>query len=248
MSHLVRHMYGNQYWLSSKIQEMHSLFKGSEFTVVSMFFFGKSPQKIKECKYEIRKLYNHRSFKSSAHIPELLEESFILAQMILNPISVQFLNYDKNGLACLEIATELAKRSRLEPVPTLPGLYIGREDLMIDTNSVMHIFNLRNHTDVGILFLHDIDQRVLGNVNGFNITSKANAFGPGRPLDKGRFSETVNSKWDLFYDARNFGLCYGIKFVSLTKLNKYKLERRDPLKDRQDVKMFLDILRHKRSP
>ena len=229
MSQLVRHMYGNQDWLPGKIQEMLSLFKRSEFTIMFMFFFGKSLNEIKECKNKVRQLYNHRSFKSSAHVPELPEESFILAQIILNPNSVQFLNYGRNGLDCLGIATELAKRSSLEPVPTLPGLYIGREDLMIDSDSFMHISNLRNRTDVDILFLHDVDKRFLGYTTGFNIKGhafKANAIGPGRPLDEGYFSKTVKSKWDLFYDARNFGCCYGIKFVSLAQITKYKLKRR----------------------
>ena len=232
MSQLVWHMYGNQHWLPGKILEMLSLFKRSEFTVVFMFFFGKSLNEIKECKYKVRQLYNHRSFKSSAHVPELPEESFILAQMILNSNSVQFLNYGRNGLDCLGIATELAKRYSLEPVATLPGFYIGREDLMIDSDSVMHISNLPNRTDVNILFLHDVDKKVLGYTNGFDIKGhafRAKATRPGRPWDEGYFSKTVKSKWDLFYDARNFGCCYGIKFVSLAKITKYKLIRKDPL-------------------
>ena len=251
MTQLVRHMYGNQHWLPVKIQEMLSLFKRSEFTVVFMFFFGKSLDEMKECKYEVRKLYNHQRFKSSTHIPDSQEESFILAQMILNPNSVQFLNYGQNGLDCLGIATELAKRSSLEPVTTLPGLYIGREDLMIDSGSVMHLFNLRNRTDVDILFLHDVDKRVLGNKNGFYIEAhafKANKIGPGRPWGEDHFGETVKSKWDLFYDARNFGFCYGIKFVSLNQLIKYKLIRNEPQKDKRDINLIKDFfLRHARS-
>ena len=250
MGQLVRHMYGNQDWLPGKIQEMVSLFKRSEFTVVFIFFFGKSLDEIKECKYEVRKLYNHRSFKSSAHIPDSPEESLILAEMILNPNSVQFLNYGKNGLDCFGIATELAKRSSLKPVPTLPGLYIGREDLMFDSGSVMHLFNLRKRTDVDILFLHDIDKTVLGNKNGFNVEAhafKENAINPGRPWGEDHFSETVKSKWDLFYNARNFGFCYGIKFVSLDQLIRYKLKRNEPQKDQYDVNLILEFLRRQHS-
>ena len=247
MSQLVRHMYGNQPWLPGKIQEMLTLFKRSEFTVLFMFFFGKSLDERKKCKYEVRKLYNHQRFKSSAHIPDSPEENFILAQMILNPNSVQFLNYGLNGLSCLGISTEAAKRSSLEPVPTLPGLYIGREDLMIDSSSVMHLFNLRNRTDVDMLFLYDIDKRVLGNKNGFHIKAhafKTNKIGQGRPWGDDHFSEIVKSKWDLFYDPRNFGFCFGIKFVSLNQLIKYKLKRNEPQKDEHDITLIKECLRH----
>ena len=249
MSQLVRHMYGNQEWLPGKIQEMLTLLKSSTFTVVFMFFFGKTLDEMTECKYEIRKLYNHRRFKSSAHIPDSPEESLIFAEMILNPNSVQFLNYGENGLDCLGIAMELAKRSSLAPVSTLPGLYIGREDLMFDSGSVMHLFNLRKRTDVDILFLRDIDKRILGNKNGFNIEAhafKANAIAPGRPWGEDHFSETVKSKWDLFYDAKNFGFCYGIKFVSLEQLVRYKVKRNEPQKDQYDVNLILELLRRLR--
>ena len=250
MSQLVRHMYGNQHWLPGKIQVMLSMFKRSEFRILFMFFFGKSLNELKECKLEVRTLFNYRSFKSSAHIPDLPEESFILAQMILNPNSVQFLNHGQNGLDCLDIATELATRSSLEPVPSLPGFYIDRDDVMIDSGSVMHIFNLRNRTDVDILFLHDINKKVLGNKNGFNIEAhafKTNAIDSGRPRDENHFSETVKSKWDLFYDPRNFGFCYGIKFVSLDQLIKYKLKRNNPQKDHHDIHLIRDFLSHKLS-
>ena len=251
MSQLVRHMYGNQNWLSAKIQEMHSLFSGSEFPIVFTFFFGKSLDEMKECKNEVRKLYNHRSFKSSAHIPDSPEESLILAQMVLNPNSVQFLNYGKNGMDCLGIARELATRSSLEPIPTLPGLYIGREDLMFDSGSVMHLFDLRKRTDVDILFLHDIDKAVLGNENGFHIEPhafKENAIDSERPWGEDHFNEAVKSKWDLFYDARNFGFCYGIKFVSLDQLVRYKMKRQEPGKDQHDVGLILEFLRQQRTP
>ena len=249
ISQLVRHMYGNQPWLPGKIQDLLSLFKRSELTVLFMFFFAKSLNELKECKYAVRKLYNYQNFQSSAHIPDSLQENYILSQMILNQNSVQFMNYGQNGMDCLGIAAELARRSSSQPVPTLPGLYVGRDDLMIDSGSVMHIFNLRNRTDVDILFLHDIDKKILGNRNGFHM--EAHAFKEyvvaGRPWGEDHLGETVKSKWDLFYDTRNFGFCYGIKFVSLDQLIKYKLKRNVPLKDHRDVNLIREFLRHTQS-
>ena len=166
--------------------------------------------------------------------------------MILNPNSVHLLNYGENGLECLGIAKELAKRSSLEPVSTLPGLYIGREDLMIDSGLVMHLFNLRKSTDIDVLFLRDIDKRILGNKNGFNIEAhafKENVIAPGRPWGEDHFSETVKTKWDLFYDMKNYGVCYGMKFVSLEQLVRYKLKRNELQKDQHDVNLVLELLR-----
>ena len=246
MSQLLRHMYGNQVWLPIKIQEMLSLFKGQEFTIVFLFFFGRSVDEMLKCKYKVRTLYNHQSFKSSAHIPDSPEESLILAEMVLNPNSIQFLNYGENGIDCLGIAKELAARSSMEPVPTLPGIYLGREDLMFDSGSVMHVFNLRKRTDVDILFLHDIDTRTLGDRNGFNIEAhafKENTVDQGRPWGEDHFSGNVKSKWDLFYDGNNFGFCYGIRFVSLEQLIRYKSKRNEPVKDKNDIGLIAEFLR-----
>lgn len=247
MSQLVTHMYGNQPWIEDKIDHMLSIFnfKASTFKVFFMFFFGKTLDELTDCKHDIRTLYNHTYFKSSAHIPDSPEESLILAEMVLNPNSVQFLNNAKNGEECRKIATEVARRSSLKAIPTLPGLFLGRDDLMIDSGSVLHLFNLRNRTDVDILFLHEIDKRILGNVNDFRIEAhafKSNAISAGRAWGEDHFTETVKTKWDLFYDPANYGFCYGVKFVSLEQLVRYKLKRKEPQKDQYDVKLIRDML------
>ena len=245
MNQLITHMYGNQSWLGVKIDHILSLFKSSTFTVVFVFFFGKTLDKLTNCKHDIRTLYNYKNFKSSAHIPDSPEESLILAEMILNPNSVQFLNNARNGKDCKRIATEVARRSSLKPIPTLPGLFLGRDDLMIDSGSVLHLFNLRELTDVDILFLHEIDKRILGKKNDFRIEAhafKSNSISSGRAWGEDHFTGAVKTKWDLFYDPANYGFCYGIKFVSPEQLVRYKLKRNEPQKDQHDVKLIRDML------
>ena len=245
MNQLITHMYGNQSWLGVKIDHILSLFKSSTFTVVFVFFFGKTLDELTDCKYDVRTLYNYKNFKSSAHIPDSPEESLILAEMILNPNSVQFLNNARNGEDCQRIATEVARRSSLKPILTLPGLFLGRDDLMIDSGSVLHLFNLRKLTDVDILFLHEIDKRILGNKNNFRIEAhafKSNSISSGRAWGEDHFTGAVKTKWDLFYDSANYGFCYGIKFVSLEQLVRYKLKRNEPQKDQHDVKLIRDML------
>lgn len=246
MSQLITHMYGKQPWLKAKVNEMLSLFETSTYTVRFLFFYGQDQDELKQCKNDVRKLYNHKIFKLSAHIPDTPDESLILAEMILNPSSVQFLNYAEKGDDCDRIAGEVARRALLNPVKTLPGIYVGRDDLMIDSGSVLHLFNLRERTDVDVLFLHDIDKRILGTQKDIRIEAhafKTNAISPGRAWGEDHFGERVKTKWDLFYDPNNYGFCYGIKFVSLEQLVRYKRRRNEPRKDQTDVNLIMDMLK-----
>ena len=221
MKQLLRHMYGYEHAL----EQMLLKFKLSTHIIRFIFFIGRSPHELKDCQYEIRNVYNDKNFNTSAHITSNTEESLVLAEMILNPSSVHFLNYASNGDDCQTIATELALRLSIKPISTLPGLYIGRDDIMIDSDSVFHLYNLDNRTDVDILFLHEIDKNVLGNRNGIHIDGHAlaeNTTYVGPASGEGH----VKTKWDLFYDPDNYGFCYGIKFVFLKELSS-KLKRSD---------------------
>lgn len=243
---LITHMHGNKPWLTGKIREMLSLLRSGILTITFVYFFGKDLDQLRECKDEIRKLYNYKFFKSSAHIPDTPEESLILAEMILNPNSVQFLNHAENGKECQKLAEDLARRTSLKPIKTLPEIYIGREDFMTDSGSVLHWFNLRNRTDVDILFLHEMDKDVLEKKNGIGIEAhafKSNAISGGKALGDDHFNKIVKTKWDLFYDSNNYGFCYGIKFVSLKQLLRFKLNRKEQRqKDKNDVMLISKIL------
>ena len=248
MRQLVSHLYGNQYWLEAKISEMISKFMSEKIKVVFLFFYGRNSDELMKCKYQVRKLYNDSSFKSSAHIPDTPEENLILAQMILNPNSILFLNFAKNGHECQAIATELALRSSLEIISTLPEIYVGRDDVMIDSGAVLHLFNLRKRTDIDILFLNAIDDTILGKRNGSGMymeahAFKSNAISRARAWGEDHFNERVKTKWDLFYDPDNYGFCYGLKFISLKQLVEYKLKRNEPIKDRRDITLILKLLK-----
>ena len=47
---------------------------------------------------------------------------------------------------------------------------------------------------------------------------------------------------DLFYDPRNHGFCYEIKFVALKQLIDYKKKRAE-LKDKKDVSLLDRLIR-----
>ncbi|XP_045159496.2 uncharacterized protein LOC123524935 [Mercenaria mercenaria] len=243
---LISHMYGQQSWLETKIEHMLSRFTHSTFTVLFLFVYTKRSTDLVKCKHEIRKLYNDKIFKSTAHIPDSKEENLILAEMILNPNSIQFLNYADNAPDCELIAKEIASRLSTAPIKTLPGIYIGTDDVMIDSGSVLGFFDLRRRTDVDLLFLNDIDKSILGNHNGIPIQAHAfkfNSIPKERAWGEYHFSTTgPQNQYDLFYDPQNYGYCYGLKFVSLKQLVRYKKHRNEPNKDSYDVDLINILL------
>ena len=107
---------------------------------------------------------------------------------------------------------------------------------MIDSGSVLNLFDLRKRTYIGILFLNEIDISILGNYRGVNIQAHTfkDAISPGRAWGEDYLSQVVKTKWDLFYDPSNYGFCYGIKIVSLKQLIRYKIKRAE-VKDKNDV-------------
>ena len=245
MEQLVRHNYGNQSWIGVKIRQMVSKVTNTTHRIRFIFFFGRPLVDLNGCKLKIRQLYSEDDFKSAAHITDSANESLILAEMILNPNSVEFLNYGKNGRDCQLIAEEIASRLGISMVNTLPGIYIGREDFMIDSGTVLNLFNLRNRTDVDILFLKEIEKSILGSRQGVNIEAhefKENAISYGRAWGEDHFSQIIKTKWDLFYDPRTHGYCYGIKFVSLKQLIEYKMKRAE-VKDKKDVSLMEGLIK-----
>ena len=68
---------------------------------------------------------------------------------------------------------------------------------MIDSGSVLNLFDLRKRTYIGILFLNEIDISILGNYRGVNI--QAHAFKENAILSKlawgeDHFSQIVKTK------------------------------------------------------
>ncbi|XP_045159502.2 uncharacterized protein LOC123524940 isoform X2 [Mercenaria mercenaria] len=218
MWQLFAHMYGQQALLETEIQQMMSTFN-STFTAVFLFIYAKSNRDLVQCENEIRKLYSDKLFKYTVHIPDTAEENLILAEMILNSNSIQFMNYAKKASDCKVIAKEIASRSSIAPISTLPGIYVGRDDVMIDSGTVLGFFYLNRRTDVDLLFLHGIDKALLGNDHGILIQAHAfknNPISKGRAWEEDHFSDSgATDKWDLFYNPKHYGYCYGIKFVSL---------------------------------
>ena len=246
MKQLIIHMYGLQTWIQAKINNMKDIFSKLDLARVRFFFFfGRNSTELKDCKNEIRMLYNDINFKSSVHIPDTPHETLMLAEMILNNSSLQLINNGKHTDKCLDVVTEISKNSFLTPINTLPSLYQSRQDIMLDSGIVLDFYGIRKGTDVDILFLYNVDNTIIGNYNGVQYEAHAfasNVVGDTRPWGEDHLSSNV-TKWDLFYNPGNYGYCYGIKFVSLSQISRYKSKRKEPTKDEYDIKLIQSFMK-----
>ena len=246
MKQLITHMYGLQPWLSTNISNMEYLFSSLDAVKIRFwFFFGHEKTSLTVCKYKIRSLYNTKSLKLSVHIPDSPATNLILAQMILNNNSLLFLNHANKGHACRRIAMEIARRSQLPVLNNLPEIYQGREDIMVDGGAVLDIFDIRQGTNIDVLFLNSVDKRLLGDKHGIDVephTFVLNTQNRGYPWGEEHLDANV-TKWDLFYDTRFYGQCYGLKFMSLSQIISYKTKRHKPGKDRKDVSLIKNFLK-----
>lgn len=240
----VIHMYGLQSWIEAKIRNMNERISKSGLARVRFFFFfGRNNTELTSCKSEIRTLYGEG--KSSVHIPDTPQEAVTLAKIILNNNSLHLINYGKNTNKCRHISAEISKHSLLSETSTLPGLYEPREDIMLDSGLVLDFYGIRKGTDVDILFLYNIDHAIIGHYKGLLYEAHgfaSDATGSARPWGEDHLSKNV-TRWDLFYDPRNYGYCYGIKFVSLKEVIRYKSKRNEPNKDAIDIKLIKSFLR-----
>jgi hypothetical protein len=58
-----------------------------------------------------------------------------------------------------------------------------------------------------------------------------------RPWNEDHLRGT-KTKWDLLYDPGSYGYCYGIAFLSLSQITRYKSKRKEPNTDDYDIKLI----------
>ena len=233
------HIYGYQQWLNLKQQEMMHKFKTNLKTVRFIFALGND---WKNCKYNLRAMYNSSPFKSSLHIPDTSFENKILAEMILNDNSVLYMNFGETSSLCANISRTIATVYDISYQEGMPGIYPIYNDIMVDSGMAMSLMNIRKGTDIDMLFLNKTYHTLIGKHENWS-------FEPHHWSSWGRFHLVAGVfKEDIFFDMANFGNCFGLKFVSESQLLKYKIMRNEPQKDIVDVQHILKIQneRHKR--
>jgi hypothetical protein len=55
---------------------------------------------------------------------------------------------------------------------------------------------------------------------------------------------STKTKWDLFYDPCSYGYCYGITFLSLSQITRYKSKRKEPNTDDYDIKLIQSFMKN----
>jgi hypothetical protein len=71
----------------------------------------------------------------------------------------------------------------------------------------------------------------------------SNVVGNTRPWDEDHLSGT-KTKWDLFNDPGSYGYCYGITFLSLSQITRYKSKRKEPNTDDYDIKLIQSFMKN----
>ena len=236
---LALHAYGDQDWLLAKIKMLQTIFSGPDNDMRSIYVLFVRPistTHLKTCKTKLRSYFALVNSKSSVHIPDYHGEAVLIAEMVLNPNSMMFLNRHEGG-SCQEEASNLARRLNLSPVN--PESFVLPQDIMVDTGAVSSFFGLRNRTDVDLLYQGKLNKSLLGESRGISVEAHpfqtfrcvATERAPTKDLE--HLSRcTVD---DFFTDPQYYGYCCGIKFVSLEYLIRFKQWRGVPNKDYKDV-------------
>ena len=222
---LLLHMYGFIDEIEAKANELFSSYKSSStFEVLFLFFFSRNTVDFIECKRTIATLYDDKVINISSHVSNTDEENLLLAQMILNKNSHMFMNKAVNPSACKDIAKEIASRSSSLIINPLPQIYLGRNDVLIHSSSVLKFFGLGQEERVSVLHRDKkFDNLVIGHKHGMDIRAYPFELDLAfKEFGKGalglRNLGNVSNAWDVFHDNRYYGYCYGLKFLSLDQI------------------------------
>ena len=228
LASLVFHAYGEQPWLAAKVDKLVDFdAKSSRFAITVMFVNTPLMKDTTVAKANIRAQYGIQ--KSSVHVADTHAESKIIAEAVLNANSVQFLNRH-DGNDCSVVANELAVR--LEQSTVMPSMYLLPQTMMIDSGAVMSFFGLRPRTDVDVLFLSEVQNKLLGSRNGVLVEAH----------ERNHFGIHGHTADDMFFDPSNYGYCHGMKYVSITQMRQYKTNRAVQGKDEFDVAAIDEFL------
>ncbi len=232
MKQLLRHMYGMQNWVKLKEKGMLEKFKSETYTFSVIFFFRMSKRKVRFCKQAIRFYVNDTLVYNAAHYPDDPDQSLILAQVLLNENSMHYLNY---GDGCHAVAKKLARRTKRPMIKSYPvfyaayrdklrksspDIYLGRTDVILGPVTTARFFQRRdkNRTEEGVSQVHVKEQTLAGKSGN---TSASSSSAAGSSFVKYSFDNSAAR--DYFHDPRNYGYCYGMRFLhdskSLAKLN-----------------------------
>ena len=222
LASLVQHVYGQQDWLPMKAKITHQNGKegnGANQAVTAMFVLNTTQETLLSCKAGLERHFNLTHPSSAVHIPDVHDETVLLAQMVLNQNSVAYLNNNVGDL-CKTVSTELAKRLKLPEAK--PKVVRHSQDMMVDSHTVMSFFGLDKKpwtAQISLLFWNQIDGSILGTQGGIHVEAhifdhNRHVSGIARDAPQILEATTIN---DFFVDPKYYGYCYGLKFAWTTR-------------------------------
>ncbi len=176
-----------------------------------------SLDKVRECKLEIRNLYNMGNH--SVHINDSHKETVEISEILFNENGVHWLNYSKPK-----------KFSNfLKYIPYFKN-YVAKNNLdlltcCIDGSAVLAFYGIRDCRDIDVIHRE-------------NITLRNDSIVGSHNFELNHYQKTAD---DIIYNPNNFFVYKGIKFCALPTLLKMK-EVRNEDKDKMDIKLAKEFL------
>lgn len=192
---------------SGAITKVSQVFKRNH-PIHLIFFKEKSLKKVNYTKEKLRNAFSIG--KSSIHITDNQQETFDLANLVLNDKSEHFLNYSKpyefkSLFKKLKSLKDDLERNKLDP-----------NDLVLTGSTTMGIYGIREPKDVDYL----------SNYVNLNSDDYQN--------HKSQIKYYSQPIENLIYDSQNYFTFNDFKFLCIRELKKFK-ERRNEEKDKMDV-------------
>lgn len=152
----------------------------------------------------------------SIHITDVQKETIQIANILLNPNSVHFLNYgDPFRYKDNWKRINKFKANIIEHSLTI-------DEFIIDTSSVMALYGIRSASDVD--FLTDSNDYLILEEEGVENHSESLKY----------YNYSI---YDLLYDPNNYLYYNDLKFITLPRVLEFK-ENRNEQKDREDAKLI----------
>ena len=216
---IIQILYGlNDWWSDDLIEPLFlERFSTNEKMISFVFFHEDSLEKVFELKAKIRQNLPSRTSFKTIHSTDNQTESIRVAQCVLNANSVHYINNapigSENNLSII-LASEFSK---------MPNL--NYDKVVVVASSVLEMYGIRQAADIDVIHADSESEFIQKS----KVLSSHNEEYKYFPL---HISDLINDPRLYFYSN-------GVKFMSLSTMLFFKLNRYED-KDIEDVKNVLD--------
>lgn len=182
--------------------------------------------------------------KTSAYLfVDNTEHALLLARQVLFPESRYYLNFSstQGKQNCLKASTDIATSMGLTLHQPGMKMYLHPEWYALEAGGVLSLYGLRNDSDYDLLFdfdIHEADykqaKKGLIPIGGHHTRSRV-------------FQHHHESVEDLLYDSRFYGFCFGLKFISISQIYRFKQHRGVKI-DKADIALIGDFFSRTHPP